>query len=206
MSRTLKNQTILIATHNKGKLAEFAQMLAPYGVTAKSAGELGLPEPAETENTFRGNARIKAESACKASGLITISDDSGLCVDALNGEPGVYTADWAGPSRDWAQAMRLVEEKLQAAKASTPDQRGAQFKCTLCVMWPDGETRYYEGVAPGHLTWPPRGPYGHGYDPMFVPAAQDAPGEKTFAELAPDAKNKISHRALALEKLLADLF
>ncbi|MDE2385388.1 MAG: RdgB/HAM1 family non-canonical purine NTP pyrophosphatase [Alphaproteobacteria bacterium] len=206
MTRSLKNQTILIATHNKGKLAEFAQLLAPYGVTAKSAGELGLAEPAETETTFRGNARIKAEAACKASGLVTISDDSGLCVDALGGAPGVYTADWAGPSRDWALAMRLVEEKLQAAKATAQAQRSAQFMCTLCVMWPDGETRFYEGVAPGHLTWPPRGPFGHGYDPMFVPDAQGAPGGKTFAELTPEAKNAISHRGRALEKLLADLF
>ena len=206
MTRKLSGQTILIATHNKGKLAEFAQLLAPFGVTTKSAGELGLAEPAETETTFQGNAKIKAEAACKASGLITISDDSGLCVDALGGAPGVYTADWAGPSRDWTQAMRLVQEKLQAAKATAPAQRHAQFMCTLCVMWPDGETRFFEGVAPGHLTWPPRGPYGHGYDPMFVPAGQEAPGGKTFAELTPEAKNKISHRALALEKLLAELF
>ena len=202
MTRSLKNQNIVIATHNKGKLEEFAQLLAPYGVKTKSVGELGLAEPAETESTFRGNALIKAEAACKASGLITIADDSGLCVDALDGAPGVYTADWAGPSRDWMQAMRLVEEKLQAAGATTPAERKAQFMCTLCVLWPDGEVRYYEGVAPGHLTWPPRGSLGHGYDPAFVPDGQDV----TFAEMSPDAKNKISHRARALEKLLADLF
>jgi XTP/dITP diphosphohydrolase len=202
VTRKLSGETLVIATHNKGKLEEFAQLLAPYGVTAKSAGALGLPEPAETENTFHGNARIKAESAMKASGLVAIADDSGLCVDALDGGPGVYTADWAGPSRDWTQAMRLVEEKLQALKATTPAQRGAQFKCTLCVMWPDGETRYFEGVAPGQLVWPPRGALGHGYDPMFVPDGQSL----TFAEMTHDAKNKISHRALALEKLLGELF
>ena len=202
MTRSLKNQSIVIATHNKGKLEEFAQLLAPHGVKAKSAGELGLPEPAETETTFRGNAYIKAEAACKATGLIAISDDSGLCVDALDGAPGVYTADWAGPARDWSQAMRLVEEKLQAAGAVMSAQRKAQFRCTLCVMWPDGEVRYYEGVAPGHLTWPPRGTLGHGYDPAFVPEGQDA----TFAEMTHEAKNKVSHRARALEKLLADLF
>ena len=201
-SRTLKNQTIILATHNKGKLEEFAQLLSPFGVDIKSAGELGLGEPVETESTFRGNALIKAGAACKATGMITISDDSGLCVDALDGAPGVYTADWAGPSRDWMQAMRLVEEKLQAANATTPDLRRAQFMCTLCVMWPDGEVRYYEGAAPGHLTWPPRGTLGHGYDPAFVPEGQDA----TFAEMTHEAKNKISHRARALEKLLADLF
>jgi XTP/dITP diphosphohydrolase len=202
VNRKLSGETLVIATHNKGKLEEFAQLLAPYGVTAKSAGALGLPEPAETQNTFRGNALIKAESACKASGLVAIADDSGLCVDALDGGPGVYTADWAGPLRDWTQAMRLVEEKLQAAKATTPAQRGAQFKCTLCVMWPDGETKYFEGLAPGHLTWPPRGALGHGYDPMFVPDGQPL----TFAEMTHDAKNKISHRALALEKLISELF
>jgi XTP/dITP diphosphohydrolase len=200
--RSLKNQSIVIATHNKGKLEEFVELLAPYGVKAKSAGELGLPEPEETETTFRGNAKIKALSAMKASGLIAIADDSGLCVDALHGDPGVYTADWAGPKRDWSMAMRTVEEKLQAAGAKKPEQRKAQFMCTLCVMWPDGTTKYYEGVASGQLVWPPRGALGHGYDPAFVPDGQT----QTFAEMTHDAKNKISHRARALEKLLADLF
>ena len=201
MTRSLHGQKVVIATHNKGKLEEFAQLLGPFGIAAQSAGELGLPEPAETETTFRGNARIKALSAMRGSGLIAIADDSGLCVDALDGAPGVYTADWAGPTRDWSQAMRLVEEKLQAAGATTDAQRQAQFMCTLCVMWPDGETRFYEGVAPGHLAWPPRGALGHGYDPMFVPQGQ----QQTFAEMTPDEKNKISHRAVALEKLRADL-
>jgi non-canonical purine NTP pyrophosphatase (RdgB/HAM1 family) len=201
--KTLAGQKIVVATHNKGKLEEFQQLLAPYGVNAQSAGALGLPEPAETENTFKGNARIKAESAQKSSGLIAVSDDSGLCVDALEGAPGVYTADWAGPTRDWMQAMRLVEEKLQAKGGTTPDKRRAQFKCTLCVMWPDGETRYFEGVAPGTLTWPPRGTLGHGYDPMFEP---DGGAGKTFAEMTHDAKNLLSHRGRALEKLLAELF
>ena len=120
-----RNQKIVIATHNKGKLEEFAALLTPYGVEAVSAGHSGLPEPAETENTFAGNARIKALAAMKASGLIALSDDSGLCVEALDGEPGVYTADWAGPDRDWNRAMRLVEEKLAAKGATTPDQRRA---------------------------------------------------------------------------------
>ena len=202
MTRSLKNQHIVIATHNKGKLEEFAQLLAPYGVKAKSAGELSLAEPAETENSFRGNALIKAEAACKATGLITIADDSGLCVDALDGAPGVYTADWAGPTRDWSQAMRLVEEKLQAVGATTPARRKAQFTCTLCVMWPDGEVRYYQGSAPGQMVWPPRGNLGHGYDPAFMPDGETV----TFAEMSHEDKNKISHRARALEKLLADLF
>ena len=200
--KSLRDAKIVIATHNKGKLEEFAALLKPYGVTAVSAGELGLPEPAETETTFAGNARIKAEAAMKASGLIAVSDDSGLCVEALGGEPGVYTADWAGPDRDWTRAMRLVEEKLSAKGAITPDQRRAYFACTLCVAWPDGEERIYEGRAQGTLAWPPRGQLGHGYDPMFVPDGES----RTFAELAPEEKNRISHRAKALEMLVRDLF
>ena len=202
MIRRLNNEKIVIATHNKGKLEEFAQLLKPHGVTIFSAGGLGLTEPEETEDNFRGNARIKALFTMTHSGHIAISDDSGLCVDALNGDPGVYTADWAGPSRDWNLAMRNVEEKLQAAGATTPAQRKGQFKCTLCVMWPDGHERYYEGVAHGQLVWPPRGQLGHGYDPAFVPDGQD----QTFAEMTHAKKNTLSHRGLALTKLLHDLF
>lgn len=202
MKRKLAGQKIVVATHNKGKLAEFAELLKPHGVTAVSAGELGLAEPAETETTFAGNARIKAVAAMQASGLIALSDDSGLCVEALDGEPGVYTADWAGPSRDWALAMGRVQEKLAAKAAAEPPQRRASFVCTLCVVWPDGEERIYEGRAPGHLVWPPRGAGGHGYDPMFVPDGETT----TFAELDPAHKNRISHRARALEKLVRDLF
>ena len=153
MIRKLTGEKIVIATHNKGKLEEFAELFKPHGVTIFSAGGLGLTEPEETEDNFHGNARIKALFAMKHSGHIAISDDSGLCVDALNGDPGVYTADWAGPSRDWNLAMRNVEEKLQAAGATTQAQRKGQFKCTLCVMWPDNDERYYEGVAHGQLVW-----------------------------------------------------
>ena len=199
--RKLSGQKIVVATHNKGKLAEFAELLEPHGVSAVSAGELGLAEPEETETTFAGNARIKAVAAMKASGLIALSDDSGLCVEALAGEPGVYTADWAGPDRDWTRAMRLVEEKLQAKGAVTPEQRKAYFACTLCVVWPDAQERIFEGRAHGTLTWPPRGQLGHGYDPMFVADGQSL----TFAELDPAEKNRISHRAKALEKLVRDL-
>ena len=202
MSRKLTGQRIVIATHNKGKLAEFADLLQPHGVTAVSAGELGLAEPEETETTFTGNARIKALAAMKASGLIALADDSGLCVDALGGDPGVYTANWAGPSRDWNLAMGLVQERLVKKGAGTPDQRRASFMCTLCVIWPDGAERIYEGRAPGHLVWPPRGQLGHGYDPMFVPDGET----QTFAELDPALKNRISHRAKALEQLVRDLF
>ena len=202
MSRKLTGQRIVIATHNKGKLAEFADLLQPHGVTAVSAGELGLAEPEETETTFTGNARIKALAAMKASGLIALADDSGLCVDALGGDPGVYTANWAGPSRDWNLAMGVVQERLVKKGAGTPDQRRASFMCTLCVIWPDGAERIYEGRAPGHLVWPPRGQLGHGYDPMFVPDGET----QTFAELDPALKNRISHRAKALEQLVRDLF
>ncbi len=202
MNRDLTGQKIVIATHNKGKLEEFAELLKPHGVITFSAGGLGLVEPEETEDNFRGNARIKALFAMTHSGLISISDDSGLCVDALNGDPGVYTADWAGPTRDWTMAMRLVEEKLQAAGAILPEQRKGQFKCTLCVTWPDGVERFYEGVAPGTLVWPPRGILGHGYDPVFVPDGQN----QTFAEMTHEKKNSLSHRGRALEKLLSDLF
>ncbi len=199
--RSLRGEKILIATHNKGKLEEFREILAPHGVDVTSAGELNLAEPAETENTFEGNARIKAKAAMDASNLITIADDSGLCVDALGGAPGVYTADWAGPSRDWMMAMRTVEEKLQAAGAVSPEQRGATFNCTLLVLWPDGHERIYVGQAPGHLSWPPKGHFGHGYDPVFVPEGFDI----SFGQMPNEQKNKISHRARALEKLLKDL-
>ena len=202
MTRSLRGEKLVIATHNKGKLAEFAAILAPHGVETVSAGQLGLSEPAETETTFEGNARIKALHAMGAAGLITLADDSGLCVDALGGAPGVYTADWAGPSRDWSMAMRLVEEKLQAIGAHDIARRGASFVCTLCVLWPDGEERFYEGRAPGHLTWPPRGQLGHGYDPVFVPHGETI----TFGEMDAARKNRVSHRAHALEKFFRDLF
>lgn len=202
MSLSLRGQKILIATHNKGKLEEFREILGPLGVVVTSAGELKLEEPEETENTFIGNARIKAQAAMQATGMITLADDSGLCVGALNGDPGVYTADWAGPSRDWMMAMRTVEEKLQAAGAITPQQRNASFNCTLLVLWPDSTERIYVGTAPGHLTWPPAGAFGHGYDPVFVPEGKTV----SFAQMSHDEKNQISHRARALELMLKDLF
>jgi XTP/dITP diphosphohydrolase len=199
---SLKGQKILIATHNKGKLEEFREILGPLGVEVTSAGELNLAEPAETEDSFEGNARIKARAALAATGLITLADDSGLCVEALGGAPGVYTADWAGPTRDWMMAMRTVEEKLQAAGATTPAQRGASFNCTLLLLWPDGTERIYVGTAPGHLAWPPKGAFGHGYDPVFVPEGFAV----SFGEMSHDQKNRISHRARALALMLKDLF
>lgn len=199
--RSLKGEKVVIATHNKGKLEEFREILAPFGVNAVSAGELGLTEPAETETTFEGNARIKAKAAMTATGLVTIADDSGLCIDALHGAPGVYTADWAGPSRDWMMAMRTVEEKLQGAGATTPETRTAQFMATLCVMWPDGHEEFFVGRVPGQLTWPPRGQLGHGYDPVFIPESE----AQTFAEMTHEKKNTLSHRAHAVNKLVQAL-
>ena len=199
MTLSLRGQKLLIATHNKGKLEEFREILGPLGVDVTSAGEMKLGEPVETEDSFIGNARIKAKAAMEATGMITLADDSGLCVDALNGDPGVYTADWAGPSRDWMMAMRPVEEKLQA---SGNPNRGASFNCTLLLLWPDGTERIYVGKAPGHLTWPPKGAFGHGYDPVFVPEGFDI----SFGQMSHEVKNKISHRARALELMLKDLF
>jgi XTP/dITP diphosphohydrolase len=201
MKRSLRGQRVLIATHNKGKLEEFREILAPFDVEVVSAGEMHLAEPEETETTFEGNARIKAKAASAASCLITIADDSGLSVDALDGAPGVYTANWAGPNRDWMLAMRNVEEKLRSKGAVRPDERSASFNATLCVLWPDGEERFYVGRAPGHLTWPPRGALGHGYDPVFVPQGET----RTFAELSHDEKNAISHRGRAVALMLQDL-
>jgi XTP/dITP diphosphohydrolase len=191
--RSLKNEKLVVATHNAGKLREISALLSPYGVTAVSAGSLGFDEPAETEATFEGNARLKAAYAAQRSGLPALADDSGLCVEALDGAPGVYTADWAGPTRDWAMAMRLVEEKLQAIKGA----RAAYFSCTLCVAWPDGDALFFEGRVHGSLTWPPRGTRGFGYDPMFVPDGET----ETFGEMEPARKTLISHRGRAFEKL-----
>jgi XTP/dITP diphosphohydrolase len=201
MTRTLRGQKVLIATHNKGKLEEFREILAPFDIIVTSAGEMGLAEPEETETTFEGNARIKAKAAMTATGMITIADDSGLCVDALGGAPGVYTANWAGPDRDWMMAMRTVEEKLRAKSAVAPEQRSATFNATLCVMWPDGHEQFFVGRVPGHLAWPPRGAFGHGYDPMFVPEGES----RTFAELSHEAKNALSHRGRAVAALVQAL-
>ncbi|MFU7528675.1 RdgB/HAM1 family non-canonical purine NTP pyrophosphatase [Qipengyuania sp. ASV99] len=199
--------SLVIATHNAGKLKEISALLAPYGVKCISAGSLGLPEPAETGTTFVQNALIKARAAAQASGLAALADDSGLSVDALDGRPGVYTADWAerqwfegAPGRDWHMAMGKVEGMLQAIGPET--DRTAAFHCVLAVAWPGGEHAVYEGKCAGSLTWPPRGALGFGYDPVFVPEGR----QETFAEIAPEEKHAISHRADAFAKLVADQF
>ena len=207
MTRRLGSGSLVIATHNAGKLREISALLEPFGVKCISAGSLGLPEPAETGTTFIANALIKAEAAAKASGLPALADDSGLSVAALGGRPGVYTADWAQrqwfegePGRDWYMAMGKVEGCLQALGPDTP--RDAWFSCVLAIAWPDGENAIYEGRADGSLTWPPRGEMGFGYDPVFVPTGSAL----TFAEIAPEAKHKVSHRADAFAKLVAGQF
>jgi XTP/dITP diphosphohydrolase len=200
--RRFSGDRLLVATHNAGKLEEIAALLGPFAVTVVSAAMLGLPEPAETETTFAGNARIKAHAGARASGLPTLADDSGICVDALDGAPGVYTADWAetGQGRDFNLAMQRVWDSVQARGALAPFR--AQFCCTLVMAWPDGTDAVFEGVMPGQLVWPMRGDQGHGYDPMFQP---DGHGQ-TFGEMDRWEKNLISHRARAFEKLIAGVF
>ncbi|MEL7446277.1 MAG: RdgB/HAM1 family non-canonical purine NTP pyrophosphatase [Pseudomonadota bacterium] len=203
----LGSGSLVIATHNAGKLKEISALLEPYGVKCLSAGSLGLPEPPETGTTFVQNAMIKARSAAEASGMAALADDSGLSVKALDGRPGVYTADWAErqwfegePGRDWYMAMGKVEGMLQQLAPGT--DRSAAFHCVLALAWPNGEHAVYEGVCPGSLTWPPRGEMGFGYDPVFVPTGR----EETFAEIEPDEKHGMSHRADAFAKLVAEQF
>ncbi|MXP28438.1 RdgB/HAM1 family non-canonical purine NTP pyrophosphatase [Porphyrobacter algicida] len=207
MTRRLGSGRLVIATHNAGKLKEIGLLLDPYGVECISAGSLGLPEPAETGTTFVQNALIKARAAAEGAGIVSLADDSGLSVDALDGRPGVYTADWAerqwfegDPGRDWFMAMGKVEGMLQAKGADA--SRACAFHCVLAIAWPDGEYAVYEGRAPGTLTWPPRGTMGFGYDPVFVPEGYG----QTFAELDPEEKHRISHRADAFARLVAEQF
>ncbi|MEO0357706.1 MAG: RdgB/HAM1 family non-canonical purine NTP pyrophosphatase [Pseudomonadota bacterium] len=198
MTRLLSEPKIVLASHNKGKLREIQALLDPFGKTCVSANDLGLDEPAETEDTFAGNARIKAHFAAQASGLPALSDDSGISVDALGGAPGVYTADWAetADGRDFVMAMTRVWTLLQEKQA--PQPRNAQFNCTLCLAWPDGHDEVFAGVAPGQVVWPMRGEHGFGFDPVFQPDGYD----RTFAEMLPAEKQPLTHRADAFEKLV----
>ena len=195
---------LVIATHNPGKLAEMRELLAPHGVEAVSAGDLGLDEPDETGKTFAANARIKAMAAAKAAKLPAFADDSGLVVDALDGAPGIYSARWAGPTKDFTAAMTRIERLLQERGATAPDQRRAHFVSALCVAWPDGHLEEVEARADGTLVWPPRGNAGFGYDPMFMPDGFD----RTFGEMTSIEKHGLpplgfglSHRAKAFVKL-----
>lgn len=200
--RRFAQDTLVLATHNKGKLTEIQDLLRPFAIAVKSAGELGLPEPVETETTFVGNARIKAHAAARATGLPALADDSGITVDGLGGAPGVYTADWAETpqGRDFVKAMTRVWAELEAKNAPYP--RLAQFRSTLVLAWPDGHDEIFDGVMEGEVIWPMRGTNGHGYDPIFVPKGQNL----TFAEMDSAAKNAISHRGRAFAKLIAGCF
>jgi XTP/dITP diphosphohydrolase len=195
---------LVIATHNPGKLRELRELLAPYRIDAISAGDMSLNEPEETGTTFRDNARIKADAAAKASGAAAFADDSGLAVDALDGAPGVYSARWAGPDRNFHRAMETVERKLRERGATTPDRRKAHFVSALCVAWPDGHVEEFEGRVGGTLIWPPRGDKGFGYDPIFLPDGH----ARTFGEMPSEEKHGLpprgkglSHRARAFLKL-----
>ncbi|MEI7806218.1 MAG: RdgB/HAM1 family non-canonical purine NTP pyrophosphatase [Hyphomicrobiales bacterium] len=195
---------VVIATHNPGKLAEMRELLSPYGIEANSAAELKLPEPDETGKTFAANARIKAKAAARATQLPAFADDSGLAVDALNGEPGIHSARWAGPDKDFRGAMNTIQTLLIKQDARTPEQRRAHFVSALCVAWPDGHLEEFEAQVHGIIVWPPRGTKGFGYDPLFLPDGFQA----TFGEMSSDEKHGLppkgtglSHRARAFLKL-----
>jgi XTP/dITP diphosphohydrolase len=196
---------LVIATHNAGKLREMRELLLPYGIDTVSAGELALAEPDETGRSFRENARIKAMAASLTSRLPAFADDSGLTVDALDGEPGIHSARWAGPEKDFQRAMQSVEDGLRARGALTPARRRAHFSCALCLAWPDGHLEQFEAQVAGTLVWPPRGSQGFGYDPMFLPEGH----ARTFGEMPSEEKHGLppmgkglSHRARAFRKLV----
>jgi XTP/dITP diphosphohydrolase len=196
MRRRLKRgDRLVVASHNPGKVWEINQLLAPYGLEAVSAGAFGLTEPAETETTFAGNAKLKAVFAAESTGLPALADDSGLEIDALDGAPGVYTADWAGPDRDFSIAMQRVHEELTRRHAWGGKATCANFISVLCLAWPDGTAEVFEGKVNGHVVWPPRGINGFGYDPIFVADGQTM----TFGEMEPAAKYAISHRTRAFD-------
>src|SRR5262245_16556770 len=198
------NGRLVIATHNPGKLREMRELLTPFGIEAVSAGELGLAEPEETGASFRANARIKEEDAAAATGLPAFADDSGLAVDALGGAPGIHSARWAGPDKNFRRAMEKVEADVAARTAGNPDARRAHFVSALCVAWPDNHVEEFEARVDGVLVWPPRGDKGFGYDPIFLPDGHD----RTFGEMSSDEKHGLppkgkglSHRARAFLKL-----
>ena len=196
------NSRLVVASHNEGKVGEIRDLLAPFGVETVSASELGLPDPEETGDTFIANAELKALAATKASGIVALADDSGLIVDALMGAPGIFTARWAGEPRDFAVAMRKVEQELHDKGAHEPGDRRASFVAALSLAWPDGHMETVEGRVAGHLIWPPRGDKGFGYDPVFVPDGYDM----TFGEMEGADKLAISHRAIAFQKLIERCF
>lgn len=185
--------TWVLASHNAGKIKELQQILAPLGIALKSAADLDLPEPEETETTFEGNAALKAKAACEATGLVCLADDSGLSVDALDGAPGIYSARWAGEPRDFGRAMQRVQDAL----ADSAD-RTARFVCVIALARPDGSLTYYRGEVVGEIVWPPRGDGGFGYDPIFRPQGH----ERVFAEMSAEEKRQLSHRGRALDAMM----
>ena len=195
MARRLSNTRLVVASHNPGKVREISDLIAPWNLHAVSAGELNLPEPEETETTFVGNALLKARAAAKGSGLPALADDSGLCVEALGGDPGVYSARWAGPDKDFSRSMEEVHRRLQALPGAST---AAWFVCVLALAWPDGEEIAFEGRVDGNIVWPARGTKGFGYDPIFVPTGH----QLTFGEMDPAAKHEMSHRARAFAKFV----
>jgi XTP/dITP diphosphohydrolase len=197
--RKLQPGKLVIASHNAGKVREIAALLEGRGLDVVSAAALDLPEPEETGTTFVMNAELKARAAADLSGLPALADDSGLCVDALGGDPGIFSARWGGPDKDFDHAMRLVEDKLAETPAAPRD---AHFVCALALAWPDGHVEWFEGRVDGTLVWPPRGDKGHGYDPVFQPVGHDA----TFGEMDEPAKNEISHRGDAFRQMVAAVF
>ncbi len=197
MARRFQDDQLVIASHNPGKVCEIADLLRPYGVKVISAAELKLPEPDETGATFIDNALLKAHAAARGAGLPALADDSGLAVTALGGAPGIYSARWAGPDKDFNKAMAEVEELLHGS-----EDRSAQFVCALALAWPDGHADVFEGTVAGEITWPPKGDKGFGYDPVFTASGQSV----TFAEMDPQQKHVLSHRADAFAKLVAACF
>jgi XTP/dITP diphosphohydrolase len=198
--RKLKPGKLVIASHNAGKVREIRALLGPYGIEPVSAAELDLPEPEETGVTFVANAELKALQAADLSGLPALADDSGLCVDALGGDPGIFSARWAGEAKDFTLAMRRVEDGILAAGPNA--SRDAHFVCALALAWPDGHVEWFEGRVDGTLVWPPRGDRGFGYDPVFLPCDRD----ETFGEMDQEEKHRISHRADAFRKLVEAVF
>ncbi|HXK53650.1 MAG TPA: RdgB/HAM1 family non-canonical purine NTP pyrophosphatase [Hyphomicrobiales bacterium] len=200
--RRFDQDILVLATHNAGKVREIGDLVAPFGIGTLAAGDLSLAEPVEDGDSFAANAKIKALAIARASARPALADDSGLCVDALGGAPGIYSARWAGPAKDFALAMARVERELTAKGAVDEAARRAHFACALCLAWPDGHVEQFEGRVDGHLVFPPRGARGFGYDPIFV-----AEGEhETFGEMAPARKHAMSHRARAFARLVDGCF
>ena len=197
--RKMASGRLIVASHNDGKVLEINELLRPFGISPVSAKELSLAEPEETGKTFAENAQIKAVAAAKAANLPALADDSGLCVDALGGAPGIYSARWAGPGKDFTTAMARIEDALKQKNVS---DAAAQFFCVLCIAWPDRHVEFFEGRVDGMLVFPPRGKLGFGYDPIFAPKGYD----KTFAEFDPAEKHEISHRADAFRKMIHTAF